>query len=167
MDQKDSTILTVTDYINKYAELWDFYGVVQIIRKGKIVFENSYGYASLAFDIKNTMNTRFALASISKQLTAFAAMILYDRKFIDIDKPANLYLPADMQIPANITVHHLLSHTSGLHNNYNFDDDMFIGEDRRVYSKKNIFKILFFIFLWRNQEFALITIIPTIICLGG
>ncbi|WP_330370915.1 serine hydrolase domain-containing protein [Lachnoclostridium phytofermentans] len=36
-------------------------------------------------------------------------------------------------------MHHLISHTSGLHNNYSFDDDLFIGDDRKVYSQIEFF----------------------------
>lgn len=136
---KDCNIKKLTDYINEYVKLWDFYGVIQIIKSGEIIFENSYGYASLAFHIKNTMNIRYTLASLTKQFTAFAIMILHDRKLIETDEPANRYLPGNMQIPADITVHHLLSHTSGLHNNYNFEDDMFIGDDRKIYSQSEFF----------------------------
>ncbi|WP_236575425.1 hypothetical protein [Paenibacillus sp. USDA918EY] len=32
-------------YINKYLELWDFYGVIQVIQKGKVLFEKAYGGA--------------------------------------------------------------------------------------------------------------------------
>ena len=140
MVTKGININILSEYINKYVQLWDFYGVIQIIKDGDIVFENCYGYASLAFDIKNTINTRFTLASLTKQFTAFAIMILYDRKMTDIDKPANSYLPDDMQIPDDITVHHLLSHTSGLHNNYNFDENLFIGDDRMIFSKREFFR---------------------------
>ena len=50
-------------------------------------------------------------------------MILYDKGLIQLDGKANRYLLPNMQLPTEITVHHLLSHTSGLHNNYNFEDD--------------------------------------------
>lgn len=140
MVYKDSEIKKLTEYINEYAKLWDFYGVIQIIKSGNTIFENSYGYASLSFDIKNTIKTRFTIASLTKQFTAFSIMILYDRKLLDIDDAANCYLPDYMQIPDDITVHHLLSHTSGLHNNYNFDDDLFIGDDRKLYSQSEFFQ---------------------------
>lgn len=139
MDFKNYNSGNLTEYIHEYAKLWDFYGVVQIIKDGKTMFESSYGYASLAFDIRNTIKTRFTLASLTKQFTVFAIMLLYDRQRIDVDKPANSYLPDHMQIPKDITVHHLLSHTSGLHNNYNFEDDFFIGDDRRLYSQGEFF----------------------------
>lgn len=112
-------------YINEYLKLWDFYGVIQVIQKGEVLFEKAYGYASIEFGIKNDLNSRFSIASLSKQFTAFAIMLLCDKKMIDIDQPANVYLPADLKIDASITTHHLLSHTSGLYNFTNFEDDFF------------------------------------------
>ncbi|TMV47065.1 beta-lactamase family protein [Paenibacillus mesophilus] len=131
--------LKLEAYINKYLELWDFYGVVQVIQKGEVLFENAYGYASIEFGIKNDMNSRFSIASVSKQFTAFAIMLLYEQNLLDIDKSAQLYLPADMKLDETITVHHLLSHTSGLYNYYNFEDDFFAGYNRTDYSRNDFF----------------------------
>lgn len=128
-------------YIHKYLALWDFYGVIQVIRKGEVLFENAYGYASIAFGIQNSLHSRFSLASISKQFTAFAIMHLAERGLLDIDQPAYLYLPADMRIDESITVHHLLSHTSGLYNFYHFKDDFFAGYNRTDYSPKDYFRL--------------------------
>jgi len=55
---------------------------------------------------------------------------------LQLDEKANLYLPSNMQISSNITVHHLLSHTSGLYNFYNFEDDFYVDEDRAPYNKR-------------------------------
>ncbi|WHT49806.1 serine hydrolase [Sporosarcina thermotolerans] len=132
--------LKLKEYINEYAKLWDFYGVIQVKKKGEVLFEDAYGYASIEFGIKNDMNSRFSVASMSKQFTAFAIMLLYDKKMLDIDKPAQLYLPAEMQIDESITVHHLLSHTSGLYNFTNFEDDFFAGYNRMDYSRDYFFQ---------------------------
>ncbi|WNS45972.1 serine hydrolase domain-containing protein [Paenibacillus sp. MMS20-IR301] len=128
------------DYITTYLRLWDFYGVIQVIRKGEIWFEQAGGYANLEFGIHNTMDSRFSLASMSKQFTAFAVMLLYDKQMLDIDKPACLYLPAELKIDESVTVHHLLSHTSGLYNFYNFEDDFFAGYNRLEYSRTDFFR---------------------------
>ncbi|MNW51854.1 Penicillin-binding protein 4* [compost metagenome] len=120
--------------------MWDFYGVIQVIRKGEVLFENAYGYVSIEFGIKNSINSCFSIASISKQFTAFAIMLLYDKKMLDIDKSAQLYLPADMKIDESINIHHLLSHTSGLYNFYNFDNDFFAGYNRMDYSRNEFFR---------------------------
>lgn len=132
-----STRLKLESYINKYLELWDFYGVIKVISGGEVLFENAYGYASIEFGIKNDMNSCFSIASLSKQFTAFAIMILYDKKKLDIDKSAQLYLPAHMRIDDSITVHHLLSHTSGLYNFYNFENDFFAEHNRMEYSQND------------------------------
>ncbi|WP_169083378.1 serine hydrolase domain-containing protein [Paenibacillus sp. PL91] len=132
--------LKLEEYINKYMELWDFYGVIQVIREGKVLFENAYGYASIEFGLKNDINSCFSIASLSKQFTAFAIMLLYEGKLLDIDKSARLYLPDDMKIDKSITVHHLLSHTSGLYNFYNFENDFFAGYNRMDYSRNDFFR---------------------------
>lgn len=126
-------------YINQYMELWDFFGVIKVIKAGNVIYEMNHGFACLEFGIKNTMDTRFSLASMSKQFTAFAIMILQDQKLLDIDKPANLFLPTNIKISDNITVHHLLSHTSGLYNFYNFENDFFGDKNRLTYSQKDFF----------------------------
>ncbi|MCG3087151.1 serine hydrolase domain-containing protein [Sporosarcina cyprini] len=127
-------------YMNQYMDLWDFYGVIQVTRKGEVLFENAYGYASLEFGIKNEMDTRFSLASVSKQFTAFAIMILSDKNMLELEKPARLYLPAVLGIDESITVHHLLTHTSGLYNFTNFEDDFFAGYNRMDYSRNDFFQ---------------------------
>lgn len=128
------------DYTNEYLKLWDFYGVIQVTRKGEVLFEKACGYASIEFGIKNDMHSCFSLASMSKQFTAFAVMLLYDRQMLDIDQSAQLYLPADLKIDESIAVHHLLSHTSGLYNFYNFENDFFGGYNRMNYSQTEYFQ---------------------------
>ena len=127
------------NYITAEMAYWDFSGVIRIVQKGAVLYETSRGYANIAFGIKNTMQTRFVVASVTKQFTAFAIMILYDKGLLALEEKANRYLPADIQLPSDITVHQLLTHTSGLHNNYNFEDDFYVGEDRKPYNKKQFF----------------------------
>lgn len=130
----------LNDYINAETDYWDFSGVIRIVQKGKIIFETSHGYANIEFGIKNNIATRFNVASVTKQFTAFAIMILYDKGLLDLHEKANRYLPSNMQLPSDITIHHLLSHMSGLHNNYNFEDDFYVGEDRKPYHKETFFR---------------------------
>ena len=126
----------LTRYIWQETEDWDFWGAIRIIKNGKILWETSRGYSFAEFVVKNTMSTRFTIASVTKQFTAFAVMLLYDKGLLSPDADAKTYLPEDLQIPAGITVHDLLAHTSGLYNFYNFEDDFYIGEDRLPYDRK-------------------------------
>jgi len=130
----------LNEYVNAELDYWDFSGVVRITKNGNTVYETCRGYANLEFDIENTMATRFCVASVTKQFTAFAIMLLYDKGLLKLHECANQYLPANLQLPANITVHNLLCHTSGLHNNYNFEDDFYVYEDRLPYDKETFFK---------------------------
>ncbi len=129
----------LTEYVEREIESWDFSGVIRIVKDGKIIWETSRGYSCVEFEVKNTMSTRFTTASVTKQFTAFAIMLLYDREILDLDADANTYLPAGMQIPSGITVHNLLTHTSGLYNFYNFEDEFYIGADRLPFDKRAFF----------------------------
>ncbi len=134
-----SNIDKLRQYVEQYLELWDLYGVIQVIQGGEAVFERVGGYACLEHGIPNHAQSRFSLASVSKQFTAYAIMLLHDRGQLNLDQPATRYLPQHMAISDRITVHHLLSHTSGLCNFVNFDDDFFGEENRLTYSRDEFF----------------------------
>ena len=86
----------LTEFIGRETEYWDFWGAVRIVKKGKTLWEMSRGYSCAEFGVKNTMATRFTIASVTKQFTAFAVMLLYDRGLLSLDADANLYLPEGM-----------------------------------------------------------------------
>lgn len=136
----------LSTYINDETNFWDFSGVIKVLQNGKTIFETSRGFANIEFGIKNSMTTRFSIASVTKQFTAFAIMILYDKGLLNLDEKANQYLPSNIQISPDITVHHLLSHTSGLYNFYNFEDDFYVAEDRAPYNKNT------FLIDWINKK---------------
>src|SRR5690349_12252109 len=57
----------------------NFSGVVLIARNGKVLFARPYGMANIELDVPNTLDTKFRLASITKQFTAAAILILQER----------------------------------------------------------------------------------------
>ena len=83
----------LTRYIGQGTEYWDFWGAIRIIKNGEILWETSRGYACSEFGVKNSMSTRFTIASVTKQFTAFAVMLLYDKGLLSLDADANTYLP--------------------------------------------------------------------------
>ncbi len=127
-------------YARAEMDYWDFSGVIRIIQNDSVIFETSRGYANIGFGIKNNIKTRFNIASVAKQFTAFAIMVLYDKGLLELDGKAGKYLPGNMLLPPEITVHDLLSHTSGLCNNYNFEDNFYVYEDRLPYNKEQFFR---------------------------
>lgn len=89
-----------------------FNGNVLIAQNGNVLYKRSFGYADRAKKILNTKTSRFHLASTSKLFTAVAILQLKEKDRIKLNDPVTKYLP---DFPyTNITVWHLLTHTSGL-----------------------------------------------------
>jgi len=90
----------------------DFHGSVLVAKNGKMIFTKEYGYADFKKKSKLDKNSSFQLASVSKQFTATAIMILAERGMIDLDDHITKYY-TDFPYE-KITVRQLLNHTSGL-----------------------------------------------------
>lgn len=99
-----------------------FNGNVLIAENGKIVYEKSFGYADAAAKKLNSTTSTFHIASISKTFTATAILQLAERGKLDLDEPVVKYLK-NFPYP-QITVRHLLSHSSGLPSYENLFDSI-------------------------------------------
>ncbi|SFB11172.1 serine hydrolase domain-containing protein [Clostridium frigidicarnis] len=133
-------ITSIEEYLDEYIKIWPFSGNVGVIRHGNIIFKHSYGMACHEYRIQNTIDTCFTLGSISKQFTAFVVMLLNEQGKIDIYKPINDYLPKELMIDNRITAHNLMSHTSGLHQFYNWEEDFFQIYDRGTFNRLDFFQ---------------------------
>lgn len=87
---------------------------VAVVKDGQIIFKKGYGMANLEYDIPNTPKTIFHIASVSKQFTAFAVYLLEKQGRISFDDDIRKYIPELPIYGKPITIRHLLSHTSGL-----------------------------------------------------
>jgi len=85
-----------------------------VIRDGKVLHKKGYGLADVAAKTPIDEHTIFDLASVSKQFTAMAIMILAERGKLSYDDPLSKFFPELPPYAAKITVRHLLNHTSGL-----------------------------------------------------
>jgi CubicO group peptidase (beta-lactamase class C family) len=94
-----------------------FMGSVLVAKEGKPVFNRSYGMASLEWSVPNSPTTRFNIASMTKQFTAAAILLLEDRGKLKTDDLVKKYLPAAPASWDDITIYHLLTHTSGISDN--------------------------------------------------
>ena len=96
-----------------------FSGVVFVKLDGRVEFENAYGYADRSNKIPNTVDTRFGIASGTKFLTALGIGKLIDRGELSLTSRlcdcVNIDFP---HISEDVTVHHLLTHTSGVYDYY-------------------------------------------------
>jgi CubicO group peptidase (beta-lactamase class C family) len=87
---------------------------VTAVKDGKIVFEHAYGVTDIETKTPCTPETNFRLASVSKQFTATAIMLLVDRGKLKLNDPLTKFFPGFPKYGDKITVKQLLTHTSGL-----------------------------------------------------
>lgn len=87
---------------------------VGVSRNGNVIFENGYGMANLEHDIPITPASIFHVASVSKQFTAAAIMLLVRDGRLSLEDEVRKYVPEVPAYPQKITIRHLLHHTSGL-----------------------------------------------------
>ena len=91
-------------------------GVVGIVQNGELVLSRAYGLASLEYDVPIDSSTIFNVASVSKQFTAFAVVLLDRRGELSLDDDVRRHLPELPDFGAPITLRYLLNHSSGLRN---------------------------------------------------
>ena len=103
--------------LQEYLQYGQFNGSVLVAEKGTVILKRGYGFANFEWEIPNTADTKFRLASITKQFTALLIMQQVERGRLGLDDPIMKYLP-DYPKPQGekVTVRHLLTHTSGVLN---------------------------------------------------
>lgn len=97
---------------HKYQQ---FNGAALVAENGKVVYKGGFGMANMEWNIPNTPDTKFRLGSITKQFTAMLTLQLVEQGKIKLDGKLSDYLPDYRKdIGEKVTVHHLLTHTSGI-----------------------------------------------------
>ena len=111
----------VDAYVKPYLDIGGFNGTILIAKSGKILLSKGYGLANYELNVPNTPQTKFHIASVSKTFTAAAIMMLQERGLLNVSDPLTKFIP-DYPNGDKITVHHLLTNTSGIPNINNFPD---------------------------------------------
>ena len=103
--------------LKQYLEYSQFNGSVLIADHGAVIFKKGYGEANMEWGIPNAPDTRFRLGSITKQFTATLVLQLVEEGKLKLDGKITDYIP-DYPKPMGekITIHNLLTHTSGIPN---------------------------------------------------
>ena len=93
----------------------EFSGVVLIGKGDRILLNEGFGWADPFIGVRNTESKRFMIASVSKAFAAASILQLQEKGLLSIEDPIGKHLP---EYPSwggeNITIHHLLTHTSGI-----------------------------------------------------
>lgn len=126
-----------TDKANAYLKVLEkdkrFSGVILVTKDGKPIYEKACGMANYELSVPNTMNMKFEIGSMTKQFTAASIMMLVEQKKLDLQDPINKYI-IDYPDGDKITIHHLLTHTSGIPNY--LDDPNF--NPKKFYSTEDL-----------------------------
>ncbi len=118
---EETKIKKIHDLVNACYEYGQFNGSILVAEKGKVIYKEGFGQANKEWDISNKADTKHRLASISKQFTAMVIVQLAAENKLKLDVPITTYLPDYPKTTGDkITIHNLLTHTSGIPNYTSF-----------------------------------------------
>lgn len=106
----------VDEYMNAFVKTKDAGGAVLLAKDGKILVSKGYGLANAELNVPNRSNTKFRIGSLTKQFTSAAIMILQERGKLSVKDAVCKYLENCPEAWKEITIHQLLTHTSGIPN---------------------------------------------------
>src|SRR5699024_7559171 len=118
---------SITDLANRLTAEENFSGILHLSRGDEVLYESCHGLADRAAGTPVRSSTRFGTASLSKMFTAVAVVESAARGEVGLQDPVVEVLP-DHKRPSTlrpeVTVHHLLSHTSGIADYFEEDEDL-------------------------------------------
>ena len=127
--------------VKDYADQQLFNGSVLVAEKGKVNYKNAVGLANMEWEIPNTTQTKFRVGSVSKQFTSMLIMQLVNDGKIDLQKTVTHYIPNyRKETGDSITVHHLLTHSSGLPN-YTDNGNFFKQDSKQHFSVSDFVRV--------------------------
>jgi len=113
---KKENVKAVESYLDDLAEREMFNGTVMLCEGNKILLKKAYGYANFEWKVKNTIDTKYKIGSITKPLTACLIILLAQEKLLRFDDKINKYIENTPKKWKDITIDHLLTHASGITN---------------------------------------------------
>lgn len=112
------------DRIDKYmqgkVEFSNFSGAILVARNDSIILQKGYGLADREWGIANTTDTKFHIASNTKQFTAICILQLAEQGKLSLDDKLSKYFKG-FEYGDTVTIHMLLTHSSGIQDYYNFE----------------------------------------------
>ncbi len=112
---QDDTVAQIDALVAAYHDAHLFSGTVLVARSGSVIYQKGFGHADMEWEVPNTPDTRFRIGSVTKQFTAVLILQLVEEGRLSLDDPITTVLP-DYPAPQGdqVTIHHLLTHTSGI-----------------------------------------------------
>jgi CubicO group peptidase (beta-lactamase class C family) len=112
--QPDPLEQAIDEYLAPYVEDGRFSGSILIARGEEILVSKGYGMANREHDVPNTPLTKFCIGSITKTFTAMAILMLQEEGQLSVQDSVCDHIPACPEAWQPVTLHHLLTHTSGI-----------------------------------------------------
>jgi CubicO group peptidase (beta-lactamase class C family) len=110
-------------YMEAQTNLYGFNGNVLVSKNGNVIYEKSFGYADYNLKRKLDSNSIFDCGSIAKEFTAMGILLLKDKRKISYSDTLRKFFP---ELPyINITIHQLLTHTSGIPDGFELISKLF------------------------------------------
>ena len=107
-------IKDIADFLEHYSQINPLTGTVLVAQGDDIVFVQGFGCADHNCQSQCGPETQYRIASITKQFIGAAALRLAEQGKLDLDAPIRDYMDLYPQSAANVSMHQLLTHTSGL-----------------------------------------------------
>ncbi|KFF08318.1 serine hydrolase domain-containing protein [Chryseobacterium luteum] len=137
------------DPISRADSLWSIYKqlntpgmAVAVIKDGKVIYKKTYGLANLESKTPITDSTAFNIASVSKQFTAFIALLAEQEGKLSLDDDIRTYLPELSHLPYKITIRQLANHTHGLPNFSEIKKLQGFGDEFKVTNNEAVHTLL-------------------------
>lgn len=103
----------LNEKLNTIMQKWDFSGCISVCKDSKIVYQGCNGYANYEEHERNELNTKFLIASVTKQFTAVSIMMLVEEGKIKLEDTLDLYLP-EYTYASKVTIRQMLNMMSGI-----------------------------------------------------
>jgi CubicO group peptidase (beta-lactamase class C family) len=114
-----SKVDKINEIVGLYADYEGYNGSVLVSHDGEIIYKKGFGMANMEWDVPNQVDTKFVIASVTKPFTSMLIMQLVAENKLDLHEPITTYLPDyPKENGEQITIHHILSHTSGIPRDY-------------------------------------------------
>jgi len=127
------------NYFNTLEQNNKFMGSVAVSKNGEIIYTKSIGLADVENKVKATENSKYRIGSISKSFTTVLILKAVEQKKLDLNQTIDKWFPT-IKNAKKITVKHLLSHRSGIHN---FTDDKdYLTWNTQPKTEKEIIEII-------------------------
>jgi CubicO group peptidase (beta-lactamase class C family) len=130
----------LASFMDKYAAENQFNGTVLIAKDGKILFRKGYGFSDQSEETPNQLDTEYRIASLTKSFTALSILQLEAAGKLNTSEPISRYFPG-FRNGEKITIHDLLTHSSGVKNHFGITDTtkpITISEVIDLMSKQNL-----------------------------